>query len=128
VNLVNLLIQKKQSRKFQGLDKKKEKINIITTNQIDWNRNNNQNINQNINRRDKYDTYRYRHGGEYIVKKYIIFKNWQGSDKIKKRLQNKIDQYKKNKIKLNNSIINENKSRKDKSTLLIILAIFFNQY
>jgi hypothetical protein len=63
-----------------------------------------------------------------MVKKDIIPKNWQNSDKIKKRLQNRIDQYKKNKIKLNNSTTNENKSRKNKSILLIISAIFFNQH
>jgi hypothetical protein len=75
VNLINLLIQKKQSRKFQELNKKEEKMNTIIINQIDGNKNNNQNINQNINRRDKYDTYRYRHGGEYIIKKSVILKN-----------------------------------------------------
>jgi hypothetical protein len=35
VNLINLLIQEEQSRKFQELDKKEEKINTVTTNQID---------------------------------------------------------------------------------------------
>jgi hypothetical protein len=69
VDLVNLLVQKKQSRKFQELDKKEEKINIIIINQTDWNKNNNQNTNQNTNRRDKCDTYRYRYDGEYMVKK-----------------------------------------------------------
>jgi hypothetical protein len=63
-----------------------------------------------------------------MVKKNMISKNWQGSDKIKKRLQNRIDQYKKNKIKLDNSTTNENKSRKNKSALLVISATFFNQY
>jgi hypothetical protein len=67
VNLVNLLIQKKQSRKFQELDKKEEKVNTVITNQTNWNRNNNQNINQNTNRRDKYDIYGCRHGKEYMV-------------------------------------------------------------
>jgi hypothetical protein len=75
VDLVNLLIQEKQSRKLQRLDKKKEKINIIIINQIDGNKNINQNINQNTNRRDKYDIYRYRYGGECIIKKDIILKN-----------------------------------------------------
>jgi hypothetical protein len=75
VNLVNLLIQKQQFRKLQGFNKKEKKINIITINQTDGNRNNNQNINQNINRRDKCDTYRYRHDREYIIKKDIISKN-----------------------------------------------------
>jgi hypothetical protein len=32
VDLINLLIQKEQSRKFQRLDKKEEKINTIITN------------------------------------------------------------------------------------------------
>jgi hypothetical protein len=75
VDLVNLLIQEKQSRKFQKLDKKKEKINTIITNQTDGNKNNNQNTNQNTNRRDKCDTYRYKHGKEYMIKKDIISKN-----------------------------------------------------
>jgi hypothetical protein len=75
VNLINLLIQEELSRKFQKLNKKEEKVNIIITNQIDWNRNNNQNINQNINRRDKYNTYRYKHDEEYMIKKDMIFKN-----------------------------------------------------
>jgi hypothetical protein len=74
----------------------------VTTDQIDWNRNNNQNINQNINRRDKCDTYGYRYGGECIVKK--------------------------DKVKLDNPIINKNKFRKDKSTSLIISATFFDQH
>jgi hypothetical protein len=76
VDLINLLIQEEQSRKFQELDKKEEKINTIITNQINRNRNNNQNTNQNINRRDKYDTYRCRHDGECMIKKDIILKNW----------------------------------------------------
>jgi hypothetical protein len=63
-----------------------------------------------------------------MVKKDMILKDWQNSDEVRKRLQDKIDQYKKNKIKLDNSITNENKSRKNKSILLIISAIFFNQY
>jgi hypothetical protein len=63
-----------------------------------------------------------------MVKKDIIPKDWQNSDKAKKRLQNKIDQYKKNRIKLNNSTTNKNKIRKNKSTLLVISAIFFNQH
>jgi hypothetical protein len=75
VDLINLLIQKEQSRKLQELDKKKEKINTVTTNQTDWNKNNNQNTNQNTNRRDKCDTYRYKHGKEYMIKKDIILKN-----------------------------------------------------
>jgi hypothetical protein len=75
VNLINLLIQKKQSRKFQKLNKKKEKINTIITNQTNGNKNNNQNINQNTNRRDKCDTYGYRHDKEYMIKKDIILKN-----------------------------------------------------
>jgi hypothetical protein len=75
VDLINLLIQEEQSRKLQKLDKKEEKINTIITNQTDGNRNNNQNINQNTNRRDKYDTYRCRHDGEYMIKKNIILKN-----------------------------------------------------
>jgi hypothetical protein len=76
VDLINLLIQKKQFRKLQELNKKEEKINIITINQTDGNKNNNQNTNQNTNRRDKCDIYRYRHGGEYMVKKGVISKNW----------------------------------------------------
>jgi hypothetical protein len=76
VDLVNLLVQKEQSRKFQELNKKKEKVNIVITNQIDGNRNNNQNINQNTNRRDKYNTYGCRHGGECMIKKDMILKNW----------------------------------------------------
>jgi hypothetical protein len=76
VDLINLLIQEEQSRKFQKLNKKEKKINTIIINQTDWNRNNNQNTNQNINRRDKCDIYRYRHGGECMVKKDMIFKNW----------------------------------------------------
>jgi hypothetical protein len=79
VNLVNLLIQEEQSRKFQKLDKKKEEINTVSTNQINKNRNNNQNINQNtnqnINKRDKCDTYKYKHDKEYMVKKNVISKN-----------------------------------------------------
>jgi hypothetical protein len=75
VNLVNLLIQKEQSRKLQELNKKEEKINTVITNQTDGNRNNNQNINQNTNRRDKYDICRYRYGGEYMIKKDMILKN-----------------------------------------------------
>jgi hypothetical protein len=35
VNLINVLIQEKQSRKLQELNKKEEKINIIITNQTD---------------------------------------------------------------------------------------------
>jgi hypothetical protein len=128
VNLINLLIQEKQFRKFQRLDKKKEKINTITTNQTNGNKNNNQNINQNTNRRDKCDIYKYKHDGECIIKKDMILKNWQNSDKIKKRLQNKIDQYKKNRIKLDNPITNKNKISKHKSTPLIILTTIFDQY
>jgi hypothetical protein len=128
VDLINLLIQEKQSRKFQKLDKKEEKINTVTINQTDGNRNNNQNINQNTNKRDKYNIYGCRHDGEYMVKKNIIPKDWQGSDEARKRFENKIDQYKKDKIKLDNSIINENKIRKNKSTLLVISVIFFDQY
>jgi hypothetical protein len=45
VDLINLLIQKKQFRKFQELNKKEKKINTITINQTDWNRKNNQNTN-----------------------------------------------------------------------------------
>jgi hypothetical protein len=41
VNLINLLIQEEQSRKFQELNKKEEKVNIVITNQTDGNRNNN---------------------------------------------------------------------------------------
>jgi hypothetical protein len=41
VNLINLLIQEEQSRKFQKLNKKEEKVNTVITNQIDGNRNNN---------------------------------------------------------------------------------------
>jgi hypothetical protein len=43
----------------------------MITNQTNLNKNNN----QNINRRDRYDTYRCRHGRECMVKKDIIFKN-----------------------------------------------------
>jgi hypothetical protein len=75
VDLINLLIQEKQSRKLQELNKKEEKVNTIIINQTDGNKNNNQNINQNTNRRDKYDTYRYRHDGEYMVKKDMISKD-----------------------------------------------------
>jgi hypothetical protein len=32
VDLINLLVQEEQSRKFQGLDKKEEKVNTIITN------------------------------------------------------------------------------------------------
>jgi hypothetical protein len=76
VNLINLLIQEKQSRKLQELNKKEEKINTVTINQTDGNRNNNQNINQNINRRDKCDTYKYRYDRECMIKKDMISKNW----------------------------------------------------
>jgi hypothetical protein len=76
VDLVNLLVQEEQSRKFQELDKKEEKVNTVIINQTDGNRNNNQNINQNINRRDKYDIYGCKHGGEYMVKKGVISKDW----------------------------------------------------
>jgi hypothetical protein len=58
----------------------------------------------------------------------VILKDWQSSDEVRKRFQNRIDQYKKDKVKLDNFIINENKSRKDKSILLVISAIFYNQY
>jgi hypothetical protein len=75
VNLINLFIQEKQSRKFQELNKKEEKINIIIINQINWNKNNNQNTNQNTNRRDKCDIYGCRHGEECMVKKGMISKN-----------------------------------------------------
>jgi hypothetical protein len=61
-----------------------------------------------------------------MIKKGIILKNWQGSDEVRKRLQNRIDQYKKNKNKLDNTTINENKIRKNKSISLIILTIFFD--
>jgi hypothetical protein len=73
------------------LDKKEEKINTIIINQTDGNRNNNQNTNQNTNRRDKCDTYGYRHDEECMVKKGVIPKDWQGSDEVRKRLQNRID-------------------------------------
>jgi hypothetical protein len=63
-----------------------------------------------------------------MIKKDIILKDWQSSDEVKKRLQNKIDQYKKDRIKLDNFIINKNKIRKNKSTLLIILITFFDQH
>jgi hypothetical protein len=56
----------------------------------------------------------------------VILKNWQGSDEVRKRFQDRIDQYKKDKIKLDNSIINENKIRKNKSIPLIVSAIFFD--
>jgi hypothetical protein len=72
MNLINLLIQEKQFRKLQELNKKKEKVNTISINEI----NRNQNINQSTNRRDKCDIYRCRHGGEYIIKKGVISKNW----------------------------------------------------
>jgi hypothetical protein len=35
VDLVNLLVQEKQSKKFQELDKKEEKINTVIINQTD---------------------------------------------------------------------------------------------
>jgi hypothetical protein len=76
VDLINLLIQEEQSRKLQKLDKKEEKVNTVTTNQTDGNKNNNQNTNQNINRRDKCDIYGYRHDRECMVKKDVIPKNW----------------------------------------------------
>jgi hypothetical protein len=41
VNLINLLVQEEQSRKFQKLNKKEEKINTIIINQTDGNKNNN---------------------------------------------------------------------------------------
>jgi hypothetical protein len=63
-----------------------------------------------------------------MVKKDMISKNWQGSDKARKRLQNRIDQYKKDRIKLDNLTTNKNKIRKNKSTPLIISIIFFDQY
>jgi hypothetical protein len=63
-----------------------------------------------------------------MIKKDVIPKDWQGSDKVRKRFQNRIDQYKKDRIKLDNPIINKNKIRKNKSTSLIISAIFFDQY
>jgi hypothetical protein len=63
-----------------------------------------------------------------MVKKDMILKDWQGSDKAKKRFQNRIDQYKKDRIKLNNFTINENKIRKDKSISLVVSAIFFDQH
>jgi hypothetical protein len=85
VDLINLLIQKEQSRKLQELDKKEEKINTIIINQTDGNRNNNQNINQNINRRDKCDICGYKHGRECMVKKDMILKDWQSSDEVRKR-------------------------------------------
>jgi hypothetical protein len=79
VNIVNLVIEEEQFRKLQELDKKEKKINIILIYQTNRNRNNNQNINQNTNqstnRRDKCDTYRYRHGREYMIKKNMISKN-----------------------------------------------------
>jgi hypothetical protein len=75
VDLINLLIQEEQSRKFQELDKKEEKINTVTINQTNWNRNNNQNTNQSTNRRDKCDIYGCRHGGECMVKKDVISKD-----------------------------------------------------
>jgi hypothetical protein len=63
-----------------------------------------------------------------MVKKDMISKDWQDFDEVRKRLQNRIDQYKKNKIKLAALIINKNKFRKDKSIPLIISATFFYQY
>jgi hypothetical protein len=58
----------------------------------------------------------------------VISKDWQGSDEARKRLQNRIDQYKKDKVKLAAPTTNESKSRKDKSTPLVISATFFNQH
>jgi hypothetical protein len=63
-----------------------------------------------------------------MVKKGMIFKDWQGSDEARKRFQRRIDQYKKNKIKLAVPITNESKFRKNKSILLVVSAIFFDQY
>jgi hypothetical protein len=67
----------------------------VSINQTDRNRNNNQNINQNTNqntnRRDKCNTYRYKHGEEYMIKKNMILMDLQGSDEIRKRLQDRID-------------------------------------
>jgi hypothetical protein len=62
-----------------------------------------------------------------MVKKDMISKNWQSSDEDRKRLQDRIDQYK-DKVKLAVSTTNENKSRKNKLTLLIVSVIFFDQY
>jgi hypothetical protein len=80
VDLINLLIQKEQSKKFQELNKKEEKVNIILINQTNRNRNSSQNINQNTNqntnRRDKCDICGYKHDRECIVKKGMISKNW----------------------------------------------------
>jgi uncharacterized membrane protein YcgQ (UPF0703/DUF1980 family) len=61
-----------------------------------------------------------------MIKKDIISKNWQNFDEVRKRLEDRIDQYKKDKIKLDNFIINKNKIRKNKSIPLVISTIFFN--
>jgi hypothetical protein len=61
-----------------------------------------------------------------MIKKSMIFKDWQDSDKIRKRLQDRIDQYKKDKVKLADLTTNKSKSRKNKSILLIISATFFD--
>jgi hypothetical protein len=61
-----------------------------------------------------------------MVKKDMILKDWQGSDEVRKRLQDRIDQYNKDKVKLDNSTTNENKIRKNKSIPLIVSVIFFN--
>jgi hypothetical protein len=63
-----------------------------------------------------------------MVKKDVILKDWQDSDEARKRLQNRIDQYKKDRVKLDNFITNKNKIRKNKSTLLVISDTFFDQH
>jgi hypothetical protein len=85
------------------LDKKEEKINTVTINQIDWNKNNNQNINQNTNRRDKCDIYECRHGGEYMVKK--IWYQRIGKISIKLESVFRIGSINTRRIKLNKIIL-----------------------
>jgi hypothetical protein len=61
-----------------------------------------------------------------MIKKGVIFKDWQGSDEARKRFQHRIDQYKKDKVKLAVLTINESKPRKDKSILLVISVTFLH--
>jgi hypothetical protein len=63
-----------------------------------------------------------------MVKKSVILKDWQGFDEVRKRFQNRIDQYKKDRIKLDNPTTNENKTKKNKSISLIVSATFFDQH
>jgi hypothetical protein len=121
-DLIHLLVQEEQSKRLQGLDKKEEKVNAVSINQV----NRNKNTNQNANKCDKCDTCGYRHGGECMVKKGVIPKDWQGSDEARKRLQERIGQYKE-KVKSMAASTTESKSKKDKVTPLVLSAVFFIQ-